>query len=32
MMPLKYKEAEIEKWLEQRKQQVSKYADEYWDK
>lgn len=29
---VKFEEAEIEKWLEQRKQQVSKFADEYWGK
>jgi len=29
---VKFEEVEIEKWLEQRKQQVSKFADEYWDK
>jgi len=29
---VKFDEVEIEKWLEQRKQQVSKFADEYWGK
>ena len=29
---VKFDEIEIDKWLEQRKQQVSKYADEYWEK
>ena len=29
---VKFEEAEIEKWLEQRKQSVSKFADEYWSR
>lgn len=27
---VRFNEEEIEKWLSERKQQVSKYADEYW--
>lgn len=27
---VKFDEFEIDKWLEQKKQPVSKYADEYW--
>jgi len=29
---VRFDEAEIDKWLEQRQQQVSKYAEEYWEK
>ena len=29
---VKFDEAEIDKWLEERKQPVSKYADDYWKK
>ena len=29
---VRFDEAEIDKWLEQKKQQVCKYADEYWEK
>jgi len=29
---VKFDETEIEKWLEQRKQQVSKFAEEYWSR
>ncbi len=29
---VKFDEAEIEKWIEERKHPVSKFADEYWGK
>jgi len=29
---VRFDEAEIDKWLTERKQQVSKFADEYWVK
>jgi len=29
---VKFEESEIDKWLEDRKQPVSKYADDYWKK